>query len=96
MLRRVALVRTDVLEELVTSRIRVTRIDELETTLNTLLLLLVTANVPSSPINITLVEPILSSRTSILTRVTGRNIPEDDILMKFLCENEWKNIGFLK
>jgi hypothetical protein len=41
MLRRVALVRTDVLEELIASIIKVTSIGELGTA---------TANVPSSPI----------------------------------------------
>jgi hypothetical protein len=66
MLRRVALVRTDVSEELSASVIRVTRIGELETTLtvtnnrctlrkNTKHQLLVTANVvPCSPILVTL------------------------------------------
>jgi hypothetical protein len=48
MLRRVALVRTGVLEELGASIMRVTRIGELGTTLD------VTSNVPSSPILVTL------------------------------------------
>jgi hypothetical protein len=44
--------------------------------------LLVTANVvPSTRIIVTmLMEALLSSDTSVLTRVTQRNIPEDDIL----------------
>jgi hypothetical protein len=76
----VALVRTDVSEELSVS-IRVTRIGELGTTLavtsNYVFLrsvrrLLVTGSVvPSSPILVTLmVEALRSSETSVLTRVT--------------------------
>jgi hypothetical protein len=63
MLRRVALVRTDVSEELCVSIIKVTRIGELGTLTVTSNLhrLLVTANVPSSPILVTLMMEALSS-----------------------------------
>jgi hypothetical protein len=58
MLRRVALVRTDVSEELNASIV-----------------------VPSSWILVTLMmEALNSSETSVLTRATQRNVPEDGIL----------------
>jgi hypothetical protein len=83
MLRHVALIKTIVSEECVTSITRVTRIGELGTLAATsnqsiaknyysVLRLLVTANiVPSSPILVTLMmEAISFSETSVLTRAT--------------------------
>jgi hypothetical protein len=91
MLGRVALVRTDVSEEFCASFIRVTRIGELGTTLavTSNRRPLVTANVvPSSLILVTLMkEELSSSETSVLTRATRRNIPEDGILHSRFNEN---------
>jgi hypothetical protein len=78
MLCYVALVRTDILEERSASIIRVTRFGEL-----------VTGNVvPNSLILVTLMmEALHSSETSVLTRATQHNIPEDDTLYSHRREN---------
>jgi hypothetical protein len=97
MLHRVTLVRTDVSVERIAFIIRVTRIGELRTTLA------VTSNrnfasffacylllkfLHISPILVTLMmESISSSETSVLTRATLRNIPEDGIVFSHIPEN---------
>jgi hypothetical protein len=78
-LRRVALVRTDVSEVPNASFIRNTSV----------CLLVVTASVvPSSPILVTLMKDALSTFEALVrTRATQRNIPEDGILHSHRREN---------
>jgi hypothetical protein len=88
MLRRVALVRTDVSEDVGAPIIRLTRIGEVGITLavtSNRRTLLVTVNFPSLPILVTLMmEALSSSETSVLTTATLRKILEDAILHVFI------------
>jgi hypothetical protein len=84
-LRRGAVVRTGVSEERSVVFLRSVR------------RLLVTANVPSPPILVTLMmEALRSSGRRFLTRVTRRHIPEDDILHSHHRENLKSDIILVK
>jgi hypothetical protein len=80
MLSLVAIVRTDVSEEPSAAKKYFLR--------SVRRLLVAACVVPSSPILVTLMKEALgSSETSVLTRSTRRNIPEDTILRSLRREN---------
>jgi hypothetical protein len=91
-LRRVALVLYDVSEKRSASIVRVTRIDELGTTLAE------TSNrrmLRRNTILVTLVMGVLRpSETSLRTRATRRNISEDDILQEIFPLTQLSQYSF--
>jgi hypothetical protein len=76
-LRRIAHVRADISEEIVASIIRAIRRGELGTTLA----------ITSNRSTLVIIDFIRSSETSVLTRVTRRNILKDGILHSHPSEN---------
>jgi hypothetical protein len=90
MLCHVALVRTDISEDDTASIIGVARLSKLGTSavIGNRSTLLVTADVPSLPMLVTLMmEAIHSSEMSVLTRATWSNITEDCFLHSHCHEN---------